>query len=238
MYAAAAMLGVALPAEAAALGFAGTLVVYGVDRVRDLERDRSTTPARTAFVERHRRLLVGLSILSAAVAVLSAVNLPPGVWAMCAAAGALGFFHRRLKHVALWKTGYVTLAWVAVCVGIPVAAAAVTTAPTDALRAAGVIGLAIAGNLVASNLRDRESGAALVSARRAVLTSTACCTGGVLVALVSAPMLAPIPLLELAAVAGIAGRPSDSERYGLVVVDGALTVGALISLAAIALAGG
>ena len=92
------------------------------------------------------------------------------------------------------------------------------------------MGLAIAGNLMASNLRDRESDAALVSSRTAWGTAMATCAASVVAAFaLKTALLAPIAVLELFAVAGLAARPADLERYGLVVVDGALLVGAAIS---------
>lgn len=231
MYATSAALGISLPIEAAALGFSGTLLVYGVDRLRDLERDRQTTPARTAFVGQHRPSLVVLCGLAGAVSAFAALRLPPPVWAVCALAGVLGLLHRRLKHIPILKTAYVTFAWLVVCIGLPVASTG--AAPRDAAAATVVIGLAIAGNLIASNLRDRESGAALVSSRASVLTATAACAAAVLAALaMGSTRLLPIPLLELFAVAGLAARPGDPERYGLVVVDGALLLGATIAVIA------
>jgi 4-hydroxybenzoate polyprenyltransferase len=225
MYAASTALEIALPVEAAALGFSGTLLVYGVDRLRDVERDRETTPARTAFVERHRRALIALCALAAIGSATAALKLPPTVWLVCGIAGLPGLMHRRLKHVPIAKTAYVTFAWLVVCVGVPVEAGGAS--PSAAMPTAAVLGLALAGNLMASNLRDRESGAALVSSQTALLTALATCAGGVLAALaLDLALLAPIPLLQLAAVAGLAAQPHDLERYGLVVVDGALLVGA------------
>ncbi len=229
MYATSAVAGFALPIEAALLGFSGTLLVYGVDRLRDLERDLETTPARTAFVQRHRRPLIALCGLAGVVSAVAALRLPPAVWAVCALAGLPGLMHRRLKHIPILKTAYVTFAWVVVCIGLPIASTG--AAPGDAVAAAVVIGLSIAGNLIASNLRDRESGAALVSSRASLLTATATCAAGAVAALATGTIpLLPIPLLELAAIAGLAARPSDPERYGLVVIDGALWLGATIAV--------
>src|SRR6185503_503314 len=50
--------------------FAGTILVYQLDRLRDLARDRETSPLRTAFVERHRRALQ-TSVALAGVAALA-----------------------------------------------------------------------------------------------------------------------------------------------------------------------
>ena len=59
--------------SAAALGLAaaGTLVVYNIDRLRDVDRDRLTCPARTRFVERWRSALTALTLLAACSAALS-----------------------------------------------------------------------------------------------------------------------------------------------------------------------
>jgi 4-hydroxybenzoate polyprenyltransferase len=223
-----AALGVALPASAAALGFAGTLVVYGVDRLRDLERDRTTSPARTAFVERHRRALLGLCVIAAIAAGVAGLRLPPVVWAVCAAAGVPGLLHRRLKQLPAGKTAYVSFAWLVVCVGIPVAVSRATA--TAALLPASVIGLTLVGNVIASNWRDDEG--MLTSSRAAITAAAASCAGGTAIALAAGSrVLAPIPLLELAAIAGLAAGPADRERYGLIVVDGALWAGALAGLA-------
>jgi 4-hydroxybenzoate polyprenyltransferase len=59
-------LGAPPSASLVALVFGGTLVVYGVDRLRDMTRDAAVAPRRTTFVSQHRRplaMLVGLSAL-------------------------------------------------------------------------------------------------------------------------------------------------------------------------------
>ena len=48
------------PTRAGGLIFCGILLVYNLDRLRDLERDRLTSPRRSAFIARYRRLLWGL----------------------------------------------------------------------------------------------------------------------------------------------------------------------------------
>ena len=149
---------------------------------------------------------------------------------MCAAAGALGLLHRRLKGIAFLKTTYVTASWVLVCVGIPVASEGALDARAEVPVV--VIGLAVAANLIASNLRDDESATTLVPFGAALGLACGLCAAGAIAAIAAdATTLAPIPLLEGIAVAGLAGHPADTERYGLVVVDGALWAGALVSVA-------
>jgi len=221
MYAVAAAAGFALPAAAAVVGFAGTLVVYGVDRLRDLPRDQPTHPARSAFVARHAHVLRALYAAAALAGGLALLRLPPAGWLAVALAGGLGLSHRRLKGGAPWlERAYVALAWVAVCVGLPAGAAGV--APGTAAPAALVVLLVVAGNLVACSADP---------SRPLPPTSVALC-GGALVAcgLPNAHSLWPLVIAELLAVLGVALGSADLERYRLVVVDGALAAGAAVAV--------
>ena len=67
------------------LAAAGTLVVYNVDRLRDLERDRLTAPARSAFVERWCDALVLGTGAAALIARIEGPGIerqviPPAAW--------------------------------------------------------------------------------------------------------------------------------------------------------------
>src|SRR5512145_2462016 len=72
------------------LAFAGTVVVYVIDRLRDLPRDRSSAPERAAFVEAHRRGLLVLAGLGGGLAAGSALALRPQAVLLALAVGALG----------------------------------------------------------------------------------------------------------------------------------------------------
>ena len=136
----------------------GTLVVYNVDRLRDLEQDRLTAPRRSAFVGRHQGVLTAVCGASAGASLLLALGLPVLAWWACGLALALGLFHRRLK--ASQPGGavfYVTGAWVAVVVGLP--AASLGASPGAVLAATGALGPAIAANLLASELRGHAQDA-------------------------------------------------------------------------------
>jgi len=208
------------------LAFGGTLFVYDVDRLRDVERDRATAPRRTAFVVRHRRALILAVALAGTAAVSAAWTLGPGVCGLCAGVLALGLLHRRIKHVPIFKGLYVTSAWLAVVVGVP-AVAGGRTAHGVAWTTA-VIGVSVLANVVASSLRDTEAGPAR-SPRAALAISRLLPALGMALALlgpVSQRSLVWIPaVLGLALVGGPRG-----ERYGHIVVDGALLVGGLAAL--------
>lgn len=220
-------MGAAPPAAAVGLAFCGTLVVYTIDRLRDLERDRHTTPQRSRFVSRHRGALGALS----AVAVLLAAPL---AWAAGAPAIALlapvalaGFFHRRLKRFAAWKALYVSAAWVAVCVGLP---AVLAPAPRHVAWVAAPLSLAILANAIASNVRDDEAATARLGVAVPLRIAR-----GVAVLASAVGVLAPQPVRPIAAVplwtlVALLGFRRD-ERYGLFAVDGALLLGGLTAIA-------
>jgi hypothetical protein len=224
--AAARALGVAPAPALLGLAFGGTLAVYVVDRVRDLPRDRATAPARAAFVARHRRALLALAGLGALLAGGSALALGPRPLLLARGVGALGLAHRRLKRFAAAKPVYLSFAWTAVPVGLP---AASDPGAHDAGWVALVIGAAVLANVVLSNLRDGEALAGRLGASRALplaFASALASLGAALLAPAPVRPLAAVPLAMAAAVAFF--RPT--ERYGAVVVDGALLAGALVAL--------
>lgn len=230
----AAAFDIALPIPAVALSFLGTFVVYNIDRLRDVERDRATTPSRTAFIERnHARLLVCAGVAALASLGAAAV-LPPRVAALCAGVLAVGLLHRRIKHVTGLKTAYITFAWTAVCVGIPAQIGDLSF--RESLPTGIAIGMTLAANLIVSNLRDQEGGISRVPGSAAMgLALLLCLLAAVACLSETAGLeraLAAVPILEAVAIAGFA-TPSarhDRERYGLAVVDGALLLGGLAVL--------
>ncbi|TMA32213.1 MAG: hypothetical protein E6J87_13545 [Deltaproteobacteria bacterium] len=210
-----------------AIAAAGTLFVYNVDRLRDVARDRATSPRRTEFVERWRVALIALAAGAAAVAAGFTFSAGSGAMMLLAPIGALGLAHRRLKQFAWWKPFYVSGAWTAVVVGLP----AVTGGSVRHLSwVAAIVAGTIVANVIASNLRDREAPAARFGARVPIRVARSVVLVACAVAL-AAPdpvrRLAPIPLATLAALAAF--RPT--ELYGMIAVDGALLLGALGAIA-------
>jgi hypothetical protein len=198
--------------EIVALAFLGTLAVYAVDRLRDLERDGAPAPLRSAFVVRHRRTLQALSIASAAAAGLCALRAGPRAIAIAAGVLVVGLFHRRLKRWSLLQPIYVVCAWLAVTLGLPLA-----TAPGAAH--AGWIAAVLAPALFANVAAPHASGASRGFAALGVVLA----------------IFAPAPVRPLGAIAVATGLAllgfRASERYVLGVLDGALLAGALVSLA-------
>lgn len=220
-------MGIDVPPGVLALAACGTFAVYSVDRLRDLERDRGTSPRRSAFVERHDR---GLRVATGFAGIASvALTLEAGTRVLWLLAPVLlmGLGHRRLKRFAAWKALYITVAWTVVVVGLP----ALQGDAQHLAWVAGVVAFSILANAIVSNLRDGEAATdrwgPQVPMRLAIASASIAC---------GLALLAPRPVLPLLAVAAatlvsvLAFRPDES--YGLVVVDGALVLGAAVALIA------
>lgn len=195
-----------------ALAFLGTLAVYAVDRLRDLARDGATAPVRSAFVIRHRRALAALSLASAAAASLCAISAGPRAIAISAGVLAVGLLHRRLKRWSLLQPVYVVCAWLAVVVGLPVAA-------TNRAGHAGWIAALLAPALFAN-----------VAAPHALAWARLFAASGVLLAVFAPPPVRPLGGVALATGVALIGFRA-SERWLLGVLDGALVAGGIASLA-------
>ena len=223
--AAARALGVAAAPEALTLAFAGTLVVYNVDRLRDVARDRDTSPARTAFVIAHRPALVMLSAVASLAAVAAAWRAGAGVAALAAGVLALGLAHRRMKSIAFGKAFYIAAAWTTVAVGVP---ALGEPGATRVAHVAAVVYATLLANAVASSVRDAEAGAARVGLGRALHFARLCAAGALALSLAGGPAARLAWLCGATLAALVFFRPG--ERYGLLVVDGALVVGSALAL--------
>ncbi len=223
-----------VPADPRAVGLAltGTFAVYNIDRLRDLERDRRTAPLRTAFVMRHQMALVGGTAAALLLGLLLFALAGTRAGILLLPVLGLGLAHRRLKRLGLFKPVYIVFAWLTVVAGLPWILAVARPA-IELSRGAwliAVLALAILSNAIASNIRDREAGAARFGPTRALAVARGLAAAGVLCALLAPAAvraLAAVPAAMLAALLPF----HASERYGLVIVDGALLVGALVALA-------
>lgn len=208
------------------LAAAGTLGIYTLDRLRDLPRDRHTAPRRAAFVAAHRRELAAVSGVGLAGGAALAAAAGPAVIALCAVVAVPAFWHRRIKHVAPASAVYVSAAWLAVTVGLPALRGG---EPGRTAAAALALAGALFGNALASALRDGDAPGRWLGPARALGLARGAAAASLAAALSipGARCLAPVPALTLLALLGY--RPG--ELYGLVVLDGALALGALLSLA-------
>ena len=194
-----------------ALAFLGTLAVYAIDRLRDLDRDRATSPLRTAFVARHQRALTAIALIAAIASVGCAALAGPRAIQIAAIVVTIGLLHRRLKRLSALKPIYLVLAWLAVVVALPVA---ILPRAANAGFAALVLAPALFANVAASRSLDSARALALL---------------GIALAWVAPPSVRPLGAVALATGVALL-RFRRTERYGLGILDGALTVGALVTL--------
>lgn len=234
-----------VPSEAAIVA-CGAFVIYNVDRLRDLARDGSSSPARSAFVARNRPALVGATGLAGLALGALLAMAPTRSVALCLAVGSVGLLHRRLKNDVRFKVAYVSAAWTAACVGLPwlagvdgvggvgggeggAAESGARTAREALAWALLFVGSAVTANLIASNLREGKCRAAAWAPARALESARAIAITGLLAALIAPEGLASlawIPALEVAAL----GCFRRTERFGHLAVDGALLLGALFAI--------
>ena len=213
--------------EAVGLAFAGTLVVYNIDRLRDLHRDQHASRDRSAFVAEHKSQL---SVLTGAAAVASLYfGARVGMLAtlMLLPVLGVGLFHRRLKRFENAKILYIAVSWVCVGFGLP---AVLATGVQDLFWAASILTATMLANVIAFNVREEEAHIERVRRPGTLQVARVCAGIGVLLgALAPSPSgaLVAIPLATLLALAGY--RPT--ERFGLFFVDGALLVGSLSAIA-------
>lgn len=204
----------------------GAFIIYTLDRLRDTQRDRSTSPTRTAFIERHRAGLT-LALVAASVGFGGLLfSAPSHISMLCLFIGLIGLFHRRLKSGATRKSVYVSSAWILACVGIPWLTAG---RPPQGLWAAAILFPVLLVNLIASNMRDDEH-EWLRQHPDTLLTMTllmAVFTVGL--ALFAPQPITPLVWIPIAEGAALLGFRKD-ERYGLLVIDGALLAGSLATL--------
>ena len=218
-------MGTAVRPEAVGLAFAGTLVVYNVDRLRDLHRDQFASPDRSAFVEEHEGRLI---ILTGAAAIASLYFLVLAGWRaalLLLPVFAAGLLHRRIKRYESLKIPYIAAAWTCVGFGLP----AVLAPDAQFLYwVASILALTMVANVIAFNVRDEAAGVERVRRRVALQVAHACAMLGAGIGSLApypADALIAIPLATLLAL--VAYRPN--ERFSPLFIDGALLFGSLIA---------
>ncbi len=209
------------------LAAAGTLAVYTADRLRDLSRDRATAPARSAFVDRHRGALAILGGAALLAAVACGVAIGPRAVLLAGGVLLLALAHPWLKAIAFAKSTYLAASWLAVCVGLPRVAG---PGGEDLVWALAVLAGPLAGNAIASSLRDAEGGAARLGRPAALALARVGAAIGLALALLAPPAIRPLGAVAAATLLALVFY-RDDERYGLVILDGALGVGAGVALA-------
>jgi len=234
------------------LVFAGTLAVYNLDRLRDLDRDRVHSPLRSAFIARRQRWLNALVVMAAAAAVACGIPAGPGVVFPALALLALGVTHRRLKRFRTAKPVYLAGAWTMMVVGLPVVASPWPLSLARVAWAAGLVSTALLANAMAAGIRPGAplhvgaspggslpvGGApawwsspvavlrALPREAKLLLGSRACAALAALASLFAPAGVRSLGVIPLVLLCALLVFRAD-ERFRLVFLDGSLLAGAL-----------
>jgi len=216
-----------------AFAFCGTTVVYDVDRLRDLERDRGSAPRRARFVAARRTVMLGVIAVCGVASAMLAARLSAGAWLLCAGALALGLLHRRLKTRRNARVAYVTGAWLAVVVGLPAQAWLAETGSAGAgVRAIALLGVAqgsaIAANLVCSGIRVWPGGGIPAAERGRLVFARGLAGVGAAATLALGGGLWPLAALP-ASQALAALRFRSDERFRHAQLDAELLAGAILA---------
>jgi hypothetical protein len=213
------------PLHWALLAGLGAFIIYNLDRLRDTARDQDTSPHRTTFIERHRGGLTYAVALASVVFGGLLFVAPPAIVILCVGIGLVGLFHRRIKEAAALKALYVSLAWTGGCVGIPWWAAG---RPEAGWWLAAILLMILSANLVASNLRDNEIQVLRTRPELALRLAIALIALALVLIAVAPVSLRPVAWIALTQGGALIGfRPT--ERYGLLIVDGALLAGSILA---------
>jgi hypothetical protein len=220
-------MGTAIRPEAVGLAVAGTLVVYNIDRLRDLHRDQHASRERSVFVAVQEGRLSVLTGVAAAASLYFGARAGWPAAVVLLPILAMGLFHRRLKHFENAKILYIATSWTCVGFGLP----AVLAPDAQNLHwVASILAATMLANVIAFNICEEGARTERVTRRRALQIARVCAGIGVaLGALAPSPpgALVAIPLATLLAL--LCYRPT--ERYSPLFVDGALLVGSLIAVA-------
>ena len=213
--------------EAVGLAFAGTLVVYNIDRLRDLHRDQHASRDRSAFVAEHKGQLCALTGAAAIASLYFGARAGWPAALMLLPVLGVGLFHRRLKRFENAKIVYIAASWTCVGFGLP---AVLAPDAQGVYWVASILAVTMLANVIAFNVREEGARIERVRRPRALRVARVCAGLGVLLgALAPSPSdaLVAVPLATLLALVGY--RPT--ERFSPLLVDGALLAGSLIAVA-------
>jgi 4-hydroxybenzoate polyprenyltransferase len=102
--------------------FAATLFVYSLNRITDLDEDRTNVPNRADFTERYGRpiLVAGVTLYLAAIGAAFALGLPGAPFLVLPAAAAALYSLFRVKRLLLVKNLIVGISWGIIPLGVAV----------------------------------------------------------------------------------------------------------------------
>ena len=177
-------MGTAIRPEAVGLALSGTLVIYNVDRLRDLHRDRHTSPDRSVFVAEYQGGLIGLTGAAAAASLYFGARAGWPAAVMLLPVLGVGLFHQRLKGFENAKIAYIAASWICVGFGLP---AVLSPDAQGARWVASILAATLLANVIAFNVRGEAAPIERVRRRGALQLARVCAAIGVALGTLARP---------------------------------------------------
>ncbi len=133
--------------------FCGTLVIYNLDHLKDINSDKNTNPKRVNFIIRNKRLIYLITGLSMILSLLAVYNLGIKLLPIILLPFLLGIMHRIIKNSPLFSAVYITLSWLMITVYLP---AYLTDNPKEIIILSILVGIFLFCNAYTSSLRQKS----------------------------------------------------------------------------------
>ncbi len=99
--------------------FFGTLTIYNIDHLMDLNNDESTNPQRVNFIKNNKILIYIIITLSFIICSASVFVIDIKIILILVIPFVLGLLHRKLKSNSFFSAIYITFSWLIVTMLLP-----------------------------------------------------------------------------------------------------------------------
>ncbi len=134
--------------------FVGTLTVYNLDHLSDLNADRVTNPLRYRFIMSNLGKVFLLTRVSVLLSFVLVVEVGVGKILFLFPVFLFGIFHNKLKGNTFFSASYITISWIVVVIIFP---ATINGKFWESLPMGCVVGTALFANAYACGLREGQA---------------------------------------------------------------------------------
>ena len=200
--------------------FCGTLVIYNLDHLKDIDSDKTTNPKRVNFILSNKLLIYFIIGVSVVLSLLAVYFLGTHLVPLIILPFLFGLMHRIIKNSPVFSAVYITLSWLMITVYLP---AYITGKPKEIIFLSIIIGVLLFLNAYTSSLRQKYYAAAYVRYMMYLSLSLI-----LLLIIIRGNYLGLIPLSFFTTMA--LTNYIDDENYEVIFLDGLQLSGAVISV--------
>jgi hypothetical protein len=200
--------------------FFGTLTIYNIDHLRDLNYDESTNPQRVKFIKYNKFLIYFIITLSFMICIVSVFKIDFKIIPILVIPFVLGLLHKRLKSNSIFSAIYITLSWLIVTVFLP---AYIANKTSHLLWISLVIGILLLCNAYTSSLDQKIS---LTKHIRFIVVLSL--VPLIMILILKSKYIGLIPLSIFTTISLL--NYNDNENYEQFYLDGLQLAGTVISI--------